>query len=210
MPDGTKHTVSTGESIVSIAKSYGFFWQTLWNHGQNAALKSLRKNPNVLLEGDEVFIPDKVLKHESRATEQKHKFKRKGEPVKLKLQLMLMGEPRANEDYVIDIEGKLINGKTDGQGKLEQFIPGDARSGSITLRGGAEVYPLRIGDLDPVDTISGVQQRLNNAGFDCGGEDGELGEHTREALREYQAQNKLKVTGEADAATKAKLTERSQ
>lgn len=210
MADGALHTVSAGESIVSIANNYGFFWKTIWEHGKNAGLKALRKNPNVLLAGDEVFIPKKELKQKSGATEQRHKFKRKGEPVKLKLQLMFMGEPRANEDCVLDLEGTLINTKTDAQGKIEVFIPGDARSGSIILRDGAEVIPLKVGNLDPIDTLTGVQQRLNNAGFDCGGEDGELGEYTREALRQYQAQNSLVVTGEPDAATKAKLAERSQ
>jgi N-acetylmuramoyl-L-alanine amidase len=212
MPEeGTEHTVGDGESIISIAKQHGFFWKTIWDHGRNAKLKSLRTNPNVLLAGDIVFVPKMQEKFKPGATEKKHKFKRKGEPVKLKLQLMLLGEPRANEDYVLDIEGTLIKGTTDGAGKLEQFIPGTARSGSISLRGGEEVYPLRIGDLDPVDTLNGLRQRLNNSGFDCGSNTSdELDDMTREALRQYQTRNNLEVTGEPDAATKAKLMERSQ
>ena len=77
------HKVAAGESIISIAKDYGFFWKTVWEHGNNASLKEKRKNPNVLLEGDEVFIPEKQLKKVSKGADATHKFKRKGEPVKI-------------------------------------------------------------------------------------------------------------------------------
>jgi N-acetylmuramoyl-L-alanine amidase len=204
------HIVSDGESIPSIAKDYGFFWQTIWNHPQNAELKEKRKNPNVLLEGDEVFIPEKQEKQESRGTEQKHRFLRKGDPAKIKLRLTMMDQPRANEDYILDIDGKLIQGKTDADGQLEAIIPPNARSGRLILQGGKEEYPLMIGNLDPVDEPSGIQQRLNNLGFDCGGEEGEIGEKTREAIKRFQEAYNLEATGEPDEATRNKLLELHQ
>jgi len=202
-----KYTIDNGESIPSVAKDNGFFWETLWNHAENSELKQKRKNPNILLAGDEVFVPELELKEESKPTEQRHKFKRKGDPVKFKLQLLMMGEPRANEDYVLDIDGKLITGKTDGAGKLEQFVPGNAKGGRVLLGGGKESYPVRIGHLDPVEEISGMQQRLNNLGFTCGPEDGELNDATKAALAAFQARYKLNATGEPDDPTKAKLKE---
>ena len=204
------HTVSQGESIISIASSYGFFWKTIWEHGSNASLKEKRKNPNVLLVGDEVFIPEKKLKEVTKGTDGSHKFKRKGEPVKLKLQLKMMDEPRANEKYSLDIGGKLIKGTTDGDGNLEEFIPNNASSATLILKDGKEQYSIRIGELDPVDEISGIQQRLNNLGFDCGSDAGELGEATKEALKKFQARHELTVTGEPDGATKSKLGELHQ
>jgi len=203
----SKYQISQGESIPSVAKDNGFFWETLWDHPENAALKEKRKNPNVLFEGDEVFVPEIELKEVTKATEAKHKFKRKGDPLKFRLQLMMMGKPRKNEDYVLVVDGKQITGKTDGDGKLEATIPGNATGGTIKLRGGKEEYPVRIGHLDPIDTVTGVKQRLNNLGFTCGSEDDTLDDGTKAALQKFQNKFKLTVTGEPDDATKAKLTE---
>jgi hypothetical protein len=202
-----KHTVGQGESIPSIAAGNGFFSDTIWNHPENAKLKDLRKDMNVLLAGDEVFIPEKELREESGATEQKHRFKRKGEPHKLKLVLLSMGKPRANEDYVLDIDGRLLKGKTDASGKIEQKIPGNAGSATLILRGGKEKHALSIGNLDPIDEVSGVKQRLNNLGFNCGAEDGNMNEALSGALSKFQAKYNLPVTGKIDDAVRAKLKE---
>ena len=123
-------TVDLGDSIPSLAKENGHFWRTVWDHPQNLQLKTKRKDPNVLSPGDDVFIPEIEVKEESRPTDQKHKFKLKGEAVKFKVRLLLLGEPRKNEPYVLDVDGKLINGTTDGGGQLEHVVPANAKAGS--------------------------------------------------------------------------------
>ncbi len=82
------YEVQEGDCISSIAHEHGFLWETLWNHSANSGLNQQRKDPNILMEGDIVHIPDKTKKQESGATEAKHKFKLKGVPAKLKLKLM--------------------------------------------------------------------------------------------------------------------------
>jgi len=200
-----KRRVGEGQTTSSIAKQNGFFWRTIWEHAENAELRKKRKDPNVLFADDIIFVPDRKPKEVSKGTEQEHVFKLKGEPAKVKVQLFKLGKPRANEDYILEVDGKQTPGVTDGEGKLEHFIAPDAKSGKLTLKGGKEVHNLRLGNLDPLDTPSGVQQRLNNLGYNCGGEKGEIGEQTKEALKKFQADQNLEQTGEADAATKAKL-----
>ena len=202
-----KRKVGTGETTSSLAKKNGFFWRTIWEHPENAELRAKRRDPNVLFETDDIFIPDKEIKKVSKATESEHVFRRKGEPSKIKLQMLRVGKPRAGEDYVLEIDGVKTDGKTDGDGKLEHYIPGDAKSGKLIFKGGKEVHPLRLGNLDPLDQISGVQQRLNNLGYNCGGEMGKSGDKTKAAIRKFQIENKLDESGEPDAATKAKLQE---
>ena len=202
-----KITAAQGDSIPSIAKDNGFFPDTIWNHPENAQLKAKRGSMNQLFPGDEVFVPDLQKRTESRSTDSKHKFKRKGVPAKLTMQLRMLGEPRKNEKYVLQIDGQILQGTLDGNGKLEQFIPPNAKSGQLLLNGGKEVIPVQIGYLNPVDEVSGVQQRLNNLGIFCGGEDGDLNEQTQAALKKFQQLNGLNMTGEADGATKAKLRE---
>ncbi len=206
-PPGTNHTVGKGESLASIAKENGFLWKTLWDHGNNAELKAQRRNPNQLVEGDVLFLPEKGKKEVGKPVDARHKFKRRGEPTRLKLQLLNMGEPRRNEPYTLTFGDEVIHGTTDADGKIDQPIPGETKTATLSLGDGAEVYEVAIGELDPIDEITGVQHRLSNLGFDCEGEDGEIGDATRDALRRFQRANGLEETSEPDAATKAKLTE---
>ncbi|MEQ8767499.1 MAG: peptidoglycan-binding domain-containing protein [Planctomycetota bacterium] len=199
--------IGAGDSIPSLASTHGFLWRTIWEHPDNAALREKRDDPNLLVEGDEVFLPEREIRWEDCATEQKHRFKRLGDPIKFVLVLKRFGEPRKNERYVLEIAGQLIEGTTDGSGRLETFLPGQTKSAILVLRDGAERYPLRISRLDPVSEMTGVQQRLENLGYDCRTESGELDAPTRAALKRFQSAQDLEVTGEADDFTRAKLKE---
>jgi N-acetylmuramoyl-L-alanine amidase len=199
--------VALGDSIPSLAMDNGFFPDTIWNHPQNAGLRAKRKSQNQLFPGDEVFIPELRKGTETRSTDGTHKFHRKGVPAKLVLQLKKLGQPRKNEKYVLVIDGVSYNGTLDGDGKLQQFIPPDAKGGQLILSGGKEIIPIRIGDLNPIDELSGAQQRLNNLGLFCGNEDGTMDDQTAAAIRAFQQKYGLPATGQMDAATKAKLQE---
>ena len=108
---------------------------------------------------------------------------------------------------MLDIDGTTTKGTLDGNGILEQFIPPNAKGGRVMFNGGKEIIPIRIGHLNPVDEVSGAQQRLNNLGFRCGSEDGDLDNATKAALLAFQQAHGLNPTGELDAATKGKLSE---
>ena len=214
-----KQLVGEGNSTSSLAKKKGFYWKTIWEHGENAALRQKRKDPNVLAADDEIFIPERQEKKVSKGTEQEHVFKRKGEPTKIKMQMMALGNPRANEDYVLEVAGELIRGKTDGDGKLEHFIPGDASSAKLIFKDGKEVHGLKIGNLDPIDSAEGVMQRLNNLGFKASARvkkgakaaeefvEEKVGKKAINALKNFQQQNELKESGKVDGATQSKLEE---
>ena len=197
--------VQAGDSIPSIAHDSGHFWETIWNHGDNAELKGKRKNPNILASGDEVTVPPIRVKEFSGATGTRHSFKRKGIPAKLKMQLFLLGEPRRNEAYTLILDDKIIRGKTDADGNIEQYIQPNSKGGVLKLNGGKEEYPVRVGHLNPIDTVSGVKQRLNNLGFYCGDESDEETGQYKQAVVQFQGDQKLKQTGELDAATRGKI-----
>src|SRR6267142_5017763 len=164
----TEKAVEQGDCISSISDAAGFFWSTIWNHADNSDLKQLRKDPNALLAGDVVVIPDKTPKEESCATEQTHKFKKKGTPAKLKIRLMIDDEPRENQPYKLQIDGKWVkDGTTDGDGFLEVSIPPGAVRGVLRVGSGERVdeYQLGLGTLDPIDTDTGVKGRLHGLGY---------------------------------------------
>ena len=61
-----------GECVGSIAFEHGFFPDTLWDHPNNAELKGKRGDPNVLLAGDVVHVPDLRPKEVAVAAGQSH------------------------------------------------------------------------------------------------------------------------------------------
>jgi N-acetylmuramoyl-L-alanine amidase len=170
---------------------------------QNDALRSKRKRPNVLLPGDEVLIPEKRLKAYSGATEHRHRFVKKGTPAKFRLILERNDQPIKNTHYVLHVDGKVFEGTTNDQGRLEVFINPDASRGRLTIDD--LVYELKFGGIDPHDEISGVQDRLQNLGFYHGAVDGILGPLTKEAIGDFQSVVGLEATGELDDATHDQL-----
>ncbi|HXS93982.1 MAG TPA: peptidoglycan-binding protein [Candidatus Limnocylindrales bacterium] len=203
----TQYTVKAGDCISSIADQFGFFPDTLWNHPSNASLKSKRKNPNALAENDTVQIPDVRDKKFQGATGKRHMFKRLGVPAKFRLRLQEGGVALANLDYSISIDGVMQSGKTDDDGVLVISIPPSAKKGHLVVETTPEPtsYDLDLGALPPGDSISGVKARLNNLGFDCGPVDDSVTDQFKAAVSAFQASQGIKVTGEADDATKQKV-----
>lgn len=84
----TQHTIEPGDCFESIALQYGFFAETLWNHADNTDLRDLRKDRNILMSGDVVHVPDLDVQDQTAATEQRHRFRRKGVPARLRMKFL--------------------------------------------------------------------------------------------------------------------------
>jgi N-acetylmuramoyl-L-alanine amidase len=197
-----EYEVKQGDCISSIACEFGFLPDTIWNDPANSALKDKRKDPNILFPGDIVSIPDVRTKEQTGGVDQKHVFKKKGVPERLRIILRADDEPIANESYTLDIDGKLVSGKTNGDGLLDEPIPPNAKEVKLLLGEERTEYSLKLGTLNPVDETSGIQARLNNLGHDCGEEDDDCGEKTVSAIKSFQKSQNLEETGELDDATK--------
>lgn len=202
------YVVRPGDCVASIANEHGHFWETIWNEPANAELKQLRQDPNVLLPGDRVTIPEKERKEEPGQTEMRHRFLRKGEPVNFHLRLMRNDQPRANLPYTLKLDsGQEIAGTTDSGGCLQCQIPGNAAKGKLTIHDGNKqvTYDLHLGHLDPLDDLRGVRQRLRNLGYYAGPVDQAPSEMTTAAIRTFQKANGLDATGKLDQTTRDAL-----
>jgi hypothetical protein len=205
----TQHKVKQGECLSSVACTYGFFPDIIWNHPDNAELKQERKDPNVLLAGDVLIIPDKEIKEVAKPTEQEHKFRKKGVPEKFHLIIRDEDDqPRANLKYTLLIDGIAFRGVTAGDGSIEQSIHPEAEEARLTLHEEHEsTYLLPLGHLDPISEVSGVQMRLRNLNHYNGEIDGTVNEKTELALQEFQRHCGLESTGNLDEPTRKKLEE---
>lgn len=203
-----KHVVRRGECISSIAFESGHFWRVMWEHPENAPLRAKRQSGHVLMEGDEVTVPDLRQKAVEVAAGQSHQFRRKGVPEKLRLRFGDDEFPRAGVPYTLTIDGQELRGATDAKGELSHYLSPAARHAELVLQPeGApeEHYELQLRTLDPITEIIGVQGRLRNLGFYKGPLDGTLGDATVRAMQDFQATRRLTQTPAPDDATRQAL-----
>lgn len=206
-----QHTVKQGETTAGLAAEHGLFADTIWNDAANAELKKKRKDMNVLLPGDVLVIPDRRLKEVDKPDAGKHRFKRKGIPAHLKIRVFLRGKPCAGKSFSLFVNGREIKGVTDSDGRLDEMIDPSADSAVLALVDESLELEVQIGDLDPVDTLSGQKGRLNNLGYRAGDpaapEEAETKAQFRSAVEEFQCDHALKVDGVCGPKTQAKLEE---
>jgi len=79
------------------------------------------------------------------------------------------GTARANEPYQANIDGRWSSGTLNSEGKLQISVPSNAEGGTVWVgEGNARTeFTLRLRHLNPADSVTGVQQRLDNLGFTC-------------------------------------------
>jgi N-acetylmuramoyl-L-alanine amidase len=201
------YVVAQGDCMNSISEAHGFFWETLWDLPENKELKQARQDPNVLYPGDQLTIPPLRLKEAEATTDKRHRFKRKGVPARLVMQFYKGQKPRANEDYVLVIDGDFRRGKTNGDGYINEILPNGAHAAKVVFSEGSktEEYEITLGGLNPYDSLTGVQARLTNLGYSIPQVDGRMDSDTIQALKQFQQTQGLKVTGELNDETCTKL-----
>jgi len=208
----TYHTVKQGEHLSSIATHYGFAdYRSIWDHPENAVLQQQRQNPNVLFPDDRLYIPDKQQKTEARPTEQRHRFQRTTQKLRLCIVLKdLDDQPLVDTACELEVEEQVHHLTTDSNGLIEQEIPKAAEHGTLTLQDTQiliDIEGLRIGHLDPVEEVSGQVARLNNLGYYLGALDSPDEAQVHSAIEEFQCDHDLTVDGICGPETQAKLKE---
>lgn len=203
------HTVLPGECLGSIADRYGFTHpRVIYDDPANEALRRARPDPNVLLAGDEVVIPDKKVRVVSGATGQRYHFVVDRQPTWLRLRLLNPdGTPRAGLPYRIEYQGQVFPGTSGADGSIVHEVPPWLPYAMVyvTEHGREQQYRVALGYLDPVDDENGLRQRLRNLGYyvDVPGVPESI--LLQYAIHAYQCANELPVTGRADTALHGKL-----
>jgi len=209
-----QHTVAQGETLLRIAKQYGYQTsKALYNHPSNAEFKALRPDPNLIYPGDKITIPQKKEKFIPLRTNSINSFVVQNEKEYFRLQVSYDdGDDVAGKRVVLNIGSQTIDTVLQSDGLIEvELNNNDALTGTIDLYlNEGETTPtksfnVQIGNLDPIDTLSGVQGRCNMLGFNCGTVDGVMGKKTRIGVKEFQYEHNLDIDGIPGPKTKAKL-----
>jgi hypothetical protein len=164
---GQKIAVRQGDTTASIAYAHGHFWETVWNHPANEELRNLRKDPNILREGDKIFVPDLRQKSASCATNARRTFQLKGVPEKLRIRLLDWEDsPRKSMQYQLTLDdGTKKHGTTDADGWIDAWIPPNTSRAKIRVTDGEElieVLEVELGHMDPIQFCTGICDRLRN------------------------------------------------
>ncbi|MBU2894053.1 peptidoglycan-binding protein [Colwellia sp. D2M02] len=209
-----QHTVAQGETLLRIARQYGYKTSTaLYNHPSNAEFKALRPDPNLIFPGDIITIPAKKEKFMPLRASSINTFVVQNEKEYFRLKVFYEdGRDITGKRIVLNIGSQTIDTVLPTDGLVEvELNENDTLTAQIDLylKEGettpSKSFTAQVGELDPVDTLSGVQARCNLLGFDCGKVDGINGAKTKAGVKGFQFVHGLEVDAIAGKKTKAKL-----
>lgn len=207
-----QHTTAQGETLASLAAAHGFSRASqLYDHPDNAPLRALRSNPDVLAVGDVVAVPDPSPGAVQVRVSARHRFEVAVPRPQLRLHPVgCDGESLDGRRYVLEVESARFEGVIDG--RIEHPISVGARHARLEVERSDDAEPtliweLQVGHLAPAETAAGLQARLNNLGFGAGEVDADVGPKTQAGIRRFQHAHGLDVDGESSEALVETLRE---
>jgi N-acetylmuramoyl-L-alanine amidase len=168
------YIVKQGDHLAKLAYKFGFDADAVWKDPQNEQLRQqgyLSQDPNILNPTDMLYIPgDTPPTMHTLTVGCTNTFVSDAPSMTLTLKLVGQDSSRySSRPYTIQELDQLSGLKTDGDGVLTFKAPVTLNVATVVFSDNGETWVLSIGHLDPIDTLSGVFQRLQNLGF-LGGE----------------------------------------
>jgi hypothetical protein len=199
-------TVKEGDTLVSIAHEKGFrSWEVIYLHPANEELRKKRPNPEQLLPGDVVVVPEKKPKEFTLEVNRRHELVVKTLKAHLRLTVGDDEGPFREARFSVQAGGKLIEGTTDSQGTISVLVSAAAKDGTLRVRPAGRTtsvdWELQLGHLPPASEDAGYKARLVNLGYGQITNDDEL----KRALLAFQGEVGLEPTGTLDQPTKSKI-----
>lgn len=208
------HLVRQGEYLSLLAHRRGADPDEVWQHDKNAQLREARMSRDVLLPGDVVWLPIREQRKHALAVSSSNTFHVVVPRNRIRVVFRNGEEPVANAPYVIHGLGpKPLEGVSDGEGAVAFDAPYSVTQVTLTFVALQRRHVVRIGHLDPIESPSGVKQRLQHLGYygwivaprpsDPAVIDSD--ERDARAVRAFQEKVGLAPTGEVDDAMRAAL-----
>lgn len=197
--------IRLGDHLSRVAATWGFrSYAPLWNDFENNPLRHRRANPNILGVDDPVHVPVLELREVDRPTEQRHRFKAEILPLVARFEFKTwLGKPIEAAPKTVSVDGRPVEFKNPGPGKVE--VPVTALSDRCAICFPDTEVTGRVGFLQPVATVAGYRERLNNLGYQAGASDDVKEIELRSAIEEFQCDQHLAVDGKCGPVTQSRL-----
>jgi len=160
------YIICQGDYLLKLAHQFGFDPDVVWNDDENAQLRQLRPNPNILFAGDILYIPDEAgapPRALNVTTGSTNTFVTN--PPTVTLTVCFSDAPFASKAYSVQELPELAGLTTDGNGVLTFTAPVTLETATVVFTDPAATFAFQVGNIDPIDTLSGIFQRLQNLGF---------------------------------------------
>jgi hypothetical protein len=160
------YVICKGDYLLKLAYQFGFDADTVWNDPSNATLQQLRPDPNILFAGDVLYIPDqtdKPLPAFSLTPGSTNNFVADAPTVTVTL---TFSDSRcASQACTIPELPELTGLTTDNTGLLSLTLPVSIDTYTVNFTDAGLSFSCGLGLLDPITTLSGIVQRLQNLGY---------------------------------------------
>jgi Putative peptidoglycan binding domain len=208
------YVIRQGDYLTKLAHTMGFNADSVWNDDKNKDLKDKRQDPNQLQPGDILQVPDEPKARLPIIVGSTNNYVARIPKVPVVLRLQIGGEILVKEPFVIHGVGKKpIEGATDEHGYLSTEVPVHVRELEVELTERNRTLRVRVGNMDPMNELSGLQKRLTHLGFYqpsyAGTENYEACDPKQimAALAAFQSSKKLPATGRLDDDTAKALVD---
>ena len=203
--DMRPYVVRQGDYLVKLAFVHGFDAEEVWNDAKNEEIRGKRGDHNILAPGDIVYLPVKEKEGFSIVKGATNKYTAK--VPKITVHLVIKdedGQALVGESYEIRGLGEPVRGTVGDGGAVSFEAPVTLREATFALLRLGIVYPVRVGDLDPIEDTSGVRMRLAHLGHLRSPDDDDR-ESMARAILAFQKAQKMDLTGVLDEATRDAL-----
>jgi len=160
------YVIKQGDYLAKLAYTLSFDADTVWNDDKNADLRKLRPDPNFLWPTDVLYIPDSVDQPpamQSLTTGSANNFV--SDAPTTSVSIRFSGAPLASQPYTVQELPQLTGLTTGGDGTATFSIPITLERFTIAFTASGATFTFDAGHLDPLNTLSGVVQRLQNLGY---------------------------------------------
>lgn len=206
------YVIRQGDYMSKLGPTRGFNPETAWADPKNDAIRKKRTSMNMLQPGDVVYLPDEPRPRLPVAGGSTNEYTARVPKVTVKLKLQVGGVALPKEPYTIRGVGPdPIEGATDDSGFLTAQVKVHVREFEVELTKRKRTLRVRVGDMDPINELTGVQKRLTHLGYYLPTKTGTENYDALDprqivsAIKAFQASKSIPVTGKMDEATSKAL-----
>lgn len=163
------YVIKQGDYLFKIAHEQNFDAMKVWQAPENADLRKRRPNPNILLPGDVLYIPDAKTREPQTfalTPNTTNTFTSSAPSVAIIVKLIGTNSTTySSRAYTVKELPALTDLQTDGSGTATFQAPVTLDIATLSFTDTAESFSFTIAALNPIDSLSGMFQRLQNLGY---------------------------------------------